>query len=86
MREALELSQNEMLKRLGSPEDILGINISGYERGVLEPPLISLLAYGRTVGVSVETLIDNQMDLPAKVSSKKQLQCRPTAAALRTKK
>lgn len=86
IRDALELSQNEMLKRLGSPDGILGTSISGYERGVREPPLLILLAYGRTVGVSVEILIDDEMDLPAKLSSKKHHQGRRTAAALRTKR
>lgn len=86
IRDVLELSQNEMLKRLGSPEGILGTSISGYERGVREPPLLILLAYGRTVGVSVEMLIDDEMDLPAKLSSKKQHLRRKTAAALRTTK
>jgi transcriptional regulator with XRE-family HTH domain len=86
IRDALELSQNEMLKRLGSPEGILGTSISGYERGVREPPLLILLAYGRTARVSVEMLIDDEMDLPTKLSSKRQHQRRRTAAVLRTKK
>lgn len=86
IRDALELSQNEMLKRLGSPEGILGTSISGYERGVREPPLLILLAYGRTVGVSVEMLIDDELDLPARLPSKKQHQRRQAADALRTKK
>jgi len=38
------------------------------------------------VGVSLEMLIDDEMDLPAKLSSKKQHQRRRTAAALRTKR
>lgn len=88
IRDALELSQNEMLKRLGSPDGILGTSISGYERGVREPPLLILLAYGRTVGVSVEMLIDDEMDLPAKlpVSSKRPPQRQRAAATLRRKK
>lgn len=88
IRDALELSQNEMLKRLGSPEGILGTSISGYERGVREPPLLVLLAYGRTAGIFIEMLIDDEMDLPVKlpVSSKKQPQRLPTAAASRRKK
>jgi transcriptional regulator with XRE-family HTH domain len=68
IRNALELSQNEMLKRLGSPEGILGTSISGYERGVREPPLLILLAYGRTARVSLEVLVDDEMDLPATLS------------------
>ena len=43
IRDALELSQNGMVKRLGSPEGILGTSISGYERGhtraaFIDPP------------------------------------------------
>lgn len=88
IRGALELSQNEMLKRLGSPEGILGTSISGYERGVREPPLLVLLAYARTAAVSVEILIDDEMGLPVKLSSssKKRKQHRRTSAALKSRK
>lgn len=67
IRNALELSQNGMVKRLGSPEGILGTSISGYERGVREPPLLILLAYARIATVPVEMLIDDEMDLPTKL-------------------
>lgn len=67
IRTALGLSQNEMLWRLGSPEGLLGTSISGYERGVREPPLAILLEYARVAGVCVDILIDDDVDLPSKV-------------------
>lgn len=69
VRMALGLSQNEMLWRLGSPEGILGTSISGYERGVREPPLVILLEYARVAGVCVDVLIDDAVELPPKVPS-----------------
>ncbi len=56
-----------MLERLGSPEGLLGTSISAYERGTREPPLLILLKYARMAGVNVEELIDDDLDLPAKL-------------------
>jgi transcriptional regulator with XRE-family HTH domain len=67
IRTALGLSQNGMLKRLGSPDGLLGTSISGYERGVREPPLLILLEYARIAGVCVDTLLDDEMSLPSKI-------------------
>ena len=68
IRTALNLSQTAMLERLGSPEGLLGTSISAYERGVREPPLLVLLTYARIAGVTVDVLIDDELDLPAKIS------------------
>lgn len=67
IRRVLGLSQNEMLKYLGMPEGLLGTSISAYERGVREPPLLILLEYARIAGVCVDVLIDDDVDLPAKL-------------------
>jgi transcriptional regulator with XRE-family HTH domain len=64
IREGLGLSQNEMLRKLGSPEKLLQSSISGYERGVREPPPLILLAYARAANVYVEVLLDDDLDLP----------------------
>jgi transcriptional regulator with XRE-family HTH domain len=64
IRNGLGLSQNEMLKRLGSPEKLLQSSISGYERGVREPPSLILLAYARAANIYVEVLLDDDLDLP----------------------
>lgn len=67
IRTALELSQNGMLKLLGDPVGLLGTSISGYERGVREPPLLILLKYARIAGVCVDVLIDDETELPVKL-------------------
>jgi transcriptional regulator with XRE-family HTH domain len=69
IRTALDLSQNGMLKRLGEPEGLLGTSISGYERGVREPPLLILLEYARIAGICVDVLIDDGVNLPDKIPS-----------------
>jgi transcriptional regulator with XRE-family HTH domain len=70
IRQALGLSQSEMLKRLGF-EDVLDYKrISEYELGKNEPPLAVLLNYARAVNVSTDVLIDDQLDLPARLPAK----------------
>lgn len=70
IRMALDLSQTGMVERLGSPEGILGTSISAYERGLREPPLLVLLEYARLAVVSVDLLIDDELNLPTKLPSK----------------
>jgi transcriptional regulator with XRE-family HTH domain len=70
VRTALGLSQNGMLKRLGSPESLLGSSISAYERGEREPPLLVLLEYARVAGICVDYLLDDEIDLPQKLPGK----------------
>jgi transcriptional regulator with XRE-family HTH domain len=70
IREALGLSQSEMLRLLGF-EDVLDYKrISEYELGKNEPPLAVLLCYARAVNVSTDVLIDDRLDLPAKLPAK----------------
>jgi transcriptional regulator with XRE-family HTH domain len=66
----LGLSQSEMLKRLGVEELIELYRISEFETGKREPPLRILLAYARAVNISTDVLIDDELDLPAKLPSK----------------
>ncbi|MDT5060672.1 MAG: Helix-turn-helix domain [Acidobacteriota bacterium] len=67
IRNALGLSQSEMLRRLGVEDLITYHQISRYETGDREPPLKILLQYARTAGVYVEDLIDDELDLPEKL-------------------
>jgi len=64
IREFLNLSQTEMLKRLGFDERLYRSNISQYERGDREPPLLVILSYAKVAGVTVETLVDDELKLP----------------------
>jgi transcriptional regulator with XRE-family HTH domain len=67
IRDALGLSQTEMLKRLGFEEDIWYTQISSYELGRREPPLMILLQYARIAGICLEILADDDLDLPARL-------------------
>lgn len=63
IRVSLNLSQNEMLNRLGLGERLTRIDISKYERGVREPSLLTLLEYSRIAGVSTDVLIDDKINI-----------------------
>jgi transcriptional regulator with XRE-family HTH domain len=67
IRQALGLSQNGMLRRLGLPEKLIQTSISGYERGAREPSLLVLLQYARVAGVYLDVLVDDELDLPKKM-------------------
>jgi transcriptional regulator with XRE-family HTH domain len=71
IRAALGVSQSEMLKRLGVEDQIDYTAISKYEIGRNEPSLIILLRYARVAGVSMETLVDDELDLPKKLPKKR---------------
>lgn len=67
IREALGLSQTQMLKRLEHDETMHYGRISEYETGKREPTLMTLLQYARVGGVHMEDLVDDELDLPAKL-------------------
>ena len=51
-------------------EDIIPYNrISDYELGKRDPPLAVLLKYARAANVSVEALIDDELDIPGQLPS-----------------
>jgi transcriptional regulator with XRE-family HTH domain len=64
IREALELSQTGMLKKLELDEKVHPSAVSGYELGTREPPLPVLLKYARLAGISTDVLIDDELNLP----------------------
>lgn len=70
IRLALDLSQDGMLARLELGESHFRSAVSGYELGTREPPLPILLQYARLAGVCVDALIDDDLDLPAKLPAK----------------
>lgn len=67
IRVALGLSQSEMLRRLGVEDFIAYTYISRYELGRLIPPLRIVLEYAKAANVSTDVLIDDELDLPAKL-------------------
>jgi transcriptional regulator with XRE-family HTH domain len=67
IRELLNLSQAEMVRRLSLEDKLTREDISKYERGLRVPPLLTLLKYAKAASVSVDVLIDDESDLPAKL-------------------
>lgn len=71
IRTSLNLTLEQMIEHLKYKDSpIYPTNISAMERGEREPPLALLLAYARVVGVSTDVLIDDEMNLPAKLLRK----------------
>jgi transcriptional regulator with XRE-family HTH domain len=69
IRVGLGLSQNELIRELA--EDLTQSRISEYESGVGEPSLLVLLRYARLAGISTDVLIDDELDLPAKLPARR---------------
>jgi transcriptional regulator with XRE-family HTH domain len=65
IRQKLGYSQTEMLINLGYSSDKKDFRsiISAYELGKREPTLIDLLSYARLSDVTVESIIDDEMEL-----------------------
>jgi transcriptional regulator with XRE-family HTH domain len=67
IRAHLELTQEELIKRLDCPSIPLNTgSITQYEKRVREPSLIVLLQYARLAKVSTDVLIDDSIDLKLK--------------------
>jgi transcriptional regulator with XRE-family HTH domain len=71
IRNALDLTQEVMLRKLGMTDLIDRSAISDYENDTREPPLPVLLVYARAVNVYVDVLIDDELDLPVKLPARK---------------
>lgn len=70
IRESLTLYQSQLIVSLGFEGEITQSQISAFERGSRIPSLPVLLAYARLAGISTDTLIDDDLDLPEKLPSK----------------
>lgn len=72
IRNGLGYTIEQMIKRLGYDKSPLyPSNVSEFESGKREPPLLVLLAYARVAGVHMEVLIDDELDLPEKIMDNK---------------
>ena len=70
IRLALGLSQSEMLRRLGAEDAISYTKISHYELGLRLPTFPILLRYAEVAGVCTDVLINDSLELPAKLPAK----------------
>jgi transcriptional regulator with XRE-family HTH domain len=64
---SLGLSQTEMVRRLGYEDSVYYTRVSDYELGKRIPPLPLVLEYARAAGIHMEDLVDDELDLPAKL-------------------
>jgi transcriptional regulator with XRE-family HTH domain len=71
IRKGLNLSQSEIIYRLGLEGKLTRKDISKYERGVRVPPLLILLKYARIASVWMDVLVDDELVLPKKIPSHK---------------
>ena len=67
IRQALGLSQSELIAKLR--RNLSTARISEYEKGTRIPSLFTLLAYARVARVSVEILIDDNLELPERLQT-----------------
>lgn len=67
IRVSLGLTQHEMVQILKNQKPRLTVypgNISRFEQGLREPPLLVLLAYARVARTTIDVLVDDDLDLP----------------------
>jgi transcriptional regulator with XRE-family HTH domain len=62
-----------MLRRIDKEESGHRNFISDYERGVRVPSLLEVLAYARAAGVSMDALVDDDLDLPKRLPKAKRI-------------
>lgn len=64
LRKDLSISQYQMIRYLGYTEDELTQSeISAFERGTKLPSFLVLLRYARKFNISVEALIDDELEI-----------------------
>ena len=68
IREHFELTQEELIERLDCPIPLRRGTISNYEKNVREPSSIVLLHYARLAKVHIDDLVDDELDLPFKIT------------------
>ncbi len=71
IRNYLGLRNGEILVKI-NPNETNGNNrsrISEYESGNREPSQVEILYYARLAGISIETLLDNELNLPDEIEN-----------------
>jgi transcriptional regulator with XRE-family HTH domain len=80
IRASMGLSQNQMIMKMGLQDELLREEISDFERNKRVPSLDVVLQYARAANVSVEALIDDELELPEKLPAS------PKSEGIRRKK
>jgi transcriptional regulator with XRE-family HTH domain len=69
IRKELNLSQTELVRRLGLENKLTREDISKYERGLRVPSLLILLRYAKAANVWLDVIVDDEIDLPERMPS-----------------
>src|SRR2546426_8956945 len=83
IRLALGLSQSELLRQLGFEDAMDYRRISEFERGTTEPHLAVVLQYARAAGVHMEDILNDELDLPDRLSGNVKYQGIKSTSSLR---
>ena len=70
IRQALGLSQDELVRRFRLSDRLNRDDVSKYERGLREPSLLVLLRYAQAAGICLDTLANDELKLPSKLPAK----------------
>jgi transcriptional regulator with XRE-family HTH domain len=71
IRRGLGLTQQQMMELLNYCQSPLVVgHISQFEQDKREPPLPLLLRYARVARVNLETLVDDELDLPMMIGGR----------------
>jgi transcriptional regulator with XRE-family HTH domain len=70
IRDTLGLSPVELLDRLDVEQGLTEQDVTDYEAGKREPPLLVLLAIAKLAGLCTDVLIDDRRRLPRKLPAK----------------
>jgi transcriptional regulator with XRE-family HTH domain len=71
IREALGLTQGELIEKMKFDESVKQQHVSAWEKGIREPDLLSLVKYAKAANVCLEVIVDDAHDLPAVIPAKK---------------
>lgn len=66
IREHFDLNREELIVKLDCPIPLHRGTISNYEKNLRDPSSIVLLHYSKLAKVSINVLVDDELDLPFK--------------------
>ena len=69
IRFMLNLSQDQIVERMGLKGELRRSSVSNFEQNRRVPSLAVLLRYARLAGLCLEVIVDDELELPEQLSS-----------------